>query len=806
MMPDGTICDGGHCPDNEGIWSLSAKGPGAAWVFPQLAADAVNQYVDFRQSFAVADPGRHATLWICADTDFVVWLNGTQVGHGQFPNHPDHKTYERFALDGSLRPGSNLLVVTVFYNGRNSSVYARGEAGAVFAVCQGKQLLATSGPETEWRMNPCYHSGPIATVSHQLSYTFGYDARALAVPQAAASDGEWRRMDQHAVHIGEGRETLSPRPVARMVDDGVTSARLHACGVFLRDTRGGCEGSAGCCLPDGTMESPAQLMQRDLLRAFPTRTLLQQPGGVRVCDCSEGLTPDGACLEGYTGFYLVLDLGREEVGYLSLDIEAPAGTIVDIGYGEHLDDLRVRTQIGGRNFASRYICGNGRQRFVHPFLRWAGRYLQLQIQSDACRLYGCELLRCAYPVQAAGRVALQQASGQQILATCRRTLQLCMHDHYEDTPWREQALYANDARTQALCGYYAFGETQFPAASFSLLGHSLRPDGFLALTAPARPPLTIPSFSLVWMLAIHDHYLFSGDARLAQTWLPQILSMLQSYLAERREGLWPLRQAEGIWHFYDWAEGMSGYEPQDFANGLVADAPLNCFLILALQAALQMVEWVSQEQADVVPDGTAAWLVEALADLRTQVAASFWDPGEGAFVTTREQHQLSELVQGLAVLARVGDEKMRAQALARIVQPDAGLVRASVSQSLYVFEALMLQKPLYGSYVLGRIEKIWGGMLAQGATAFWETQKGAADFHDAGSLCHGWSAVPLYIYFAHVLGVRPVRPGFARFSVDPLAEGLQAGGGEVPVPGGCIKVTGKRVAGKTCWEARKRGG
>ena len=31
-----------------------------------------------------------------------------------------------------------------------------------------------------------------------------------------------------------------------------------------------------------------------------------------------------------------------------------------------------------------------------------------------------------------------------IWRTSARTLRLCMYEHYEDCPWREQAMYAND--------------------------------------------------------------------------------------------------------------------------------------------------------------------------------------------------------------------------------------------------------------------------------------------------------------------------------------------------------------------------
>ena len=37
-------------------------------------------------------------------------------------------------------------------------------------------------------------------------------------------------------------------------------------------------------------------------------------------------------------------------------------------------------------------------------------------------------------------------------------------------------------------------------------------------------------------------------------------------------------------------------------------------------------------------------------------------------------------------------------------------------------------------------------MLTHGATSFWETIEGDAAFGKAGSLCHGWSAVPVYVY------------------------------------------------------------
>ena len=66
--------------------------------------------------------------------------------------------------------------------------------------------------------------------------------------------------------------------------------------------------------------------------------------------------------------------------------------------------------------------------------------------------------------------------------------------------------------------------------------------------------------------------------------------------------------------------------------------------------------------------------------------------------------------------------------------------------SIYVYEALLQINEGYKKFVLSDIEKTWGKMLDANCQTFWETELGAEDFEKAGSLCHGWSAVPIYIF------------------------------------------------------------
>ena len=65
----------------------------------------------------------------------------------------------------------------------------------------------------------------------------------------------------------------------------------------------------------------------------------------------------------------------------------------------------------------------------------------------------------------------------------------------------------------------------------------------------------------------------------------------------------------------------------------------------------------------------------------------------------------------------------------------------------FTYDALLkTNETKYRETVLFDIYANYGKMLDEGATATWETIDGAAAFGNAGSLCHGWSAIPAYYF------------------------------------------------------------
>mgnify|MGYP000804554403 CR=1 FL=1 len=144
----------------------------------------------------------------------------------------------------------------------------------------------------------------------------------------------------------------------------------------------------------------------------------------------------------------------------------------------------------------------------------------------------------------------------------------------------------------------------------------------------------------------------------------------------------------------------------------------------------------------------------------------FYDEKAGLFRTFCDSDVYHELTQALAILSGVADWEMIAPILAK---ENNGLVKVTLSTSMYKYDALLKDSNQYLEFVTDDIAKIWGDMIYSGANTLWETSAGADDFGNAGSLCHAWSAVPVYILYRYHIGFYPTAPGFQSYSLKPCA-------------------------------------
>jgi len=745
-------------------FEAEAAGRNTEWIWADRA-DGPDRYVEFRQEFFLDERPKTAELRIGADTVGAAWLNGKFVHAGQFSDYPEEKTCSSLSVADVLRPGKNVLAVLAHYCGVPTASYIPGPPRLWFELAADGRIVCRSGEETWARLSPAYAQGQQVKISRQLGFAFRYDA---------SGDDGWREPEYDLRDRGWSRalpEHEKTPPVSRPLPPSVlrspTPFRVAAQGVLLR--RGG-EG-----------RTVAQLMQSDYLSARSDKELFPHGG----CTVLPEAHADA------DGFYIVVDMGREECGYIRLEVDAAApGTVIDVALGEHLADLRVRAATRTANFASRYVCRGGDEAFTHLINRYAGRYMELHVTRAAGRftLHYAGLIPVEYPLAMRGKFASPDPLWDEIFEVSRRTLHLCIHEHYEDTPWREQALYANDARNQALAGYYAFGEYEVPRVSLDLLERGFGADGFLELCAPAKHDFTIPAFTFAWYLAVREHLLYSGDTASAKRRLPVMTLMLGKVLEKLDGDLLPTPTGKRYWHFYDWADGLDGTDCHPLRGQSLAgkrfDAPLNLFLILALRAAAEVFEWCEEAE-------TCGFRQVADAVARA-VMKRFRDDDRKLFVTYAGEQAIpghhAKLTQALSLLANIPDAAAAENLRRALAGSDNELVETTLSQSVYKFDALLSGGEAFAAEAFRHLRDDWGYMLRQGATSFWETLDGERAFGHCGSLCHGWSAVPAYILPRYLLGAEPLAPGFRKFRVAPLTAAANSASGTIPTPHGDIGI------------------
>lgn len=426
-------------------------------------------------------------------------------------------------------------------------------------------------------------------------------------------------------------------------------------------------------------------------------------------------------IEKNDGGYLI-DFGREVVGYPDFSFTSAVKQKLTLSYGEHLtEDGKVPRIIGDRDFSVEYIAKPGKNEYFNAFRRLACRYMFVECEKDIIIDY-IGLDEVVYPVERK-KFTLSDEFLQRIYDAGVRTLRACMHEHYEDCPWREQALYALDSRNQMLCGYYAFEGGEYQRYNLTLLAKSLD-GGLLAICAPSGVRLPIPFFSLMFFVQTYEYVLHTGDRSILEE-VGDTLAALYRTFSERvdESGLIPVFPSP-CWNFYEWSEGSSDCRKDERGNAIENqyDLILNCAYVYAMRAYERLT----------------GWKLDARKTVRA-IEKTFFDKEKGMYKLNTLEESYSQLGNAFALLIGLGDD-----ALAEKTAQGEDMVPITLSMNTFLYDALIARGENYRDFIVKDIKNKYGKMLSGETGTFWETELGAADFGGAGSLCHGWSAIPVY--------------------------------------------------------------
>lgn len=358
---------------------------------------------------------------------------------------------------------------------------------------------------------------------------------------------------------------------------------------------------------------------------------------------------------------------------------------------------------------------------------------------------------------------------ERIWQCCARTFHLCSREFFLDGIKRDRWVWGGDARQALLISAYLFADREI--ARRTLI--SLFPKDFVF-----QHVNTIADYSLFTIISLWEYYELFGDAETVRC-LWERVKLLYDFIHGRLDpetGL--LVEREGDWIFIDWAD-------------LDKNGPLAAEQILLWQTEVCMARLAPLAGADGAPH-------RARADaLRKTILALYFDKEQGAFIDsyTSGRRQVTRHAAILAILFDFADARMAEELFRRVLKNDA--IPAIKTPYFKLYELMALCKAgdlVYAQEMLG---SYWGKMLAMGATSMWEqfdpAQPIPACYEMYGnpyekSLCHAWSAGPIYFLGRYCLGVSATAPGYETYEVRPKAGLYRSFSGTVPTARGNIHV------------------
>ena len=728
----------------------------ASWAWSRDFGDPRYAVRYFRRTFTVADPrAARLVVHVSADSRYRFYVNGRLVGRGPAKGDCEYYAFESYDLSSQLVAGTNVLAAQVMAYGPYGPISEiHGRHGAFVLqgdLCEGTRRESLNTADG-WRVavDQAYTAeeyvlgdkGGFFAINPQerfdgRRYPWGwqgadYDdsgwepawaiARASGRSQGGHPRYEWRLWPREI-------EMLAERPVeAEEVLDGPLAEAMRA---LLRSPAG----SATVTIP-ARSEAECTLYMGKLFTGYPTVVTDGGAGTTITLTYAEALTRQG-------------EKGRRD----------------DLTWGEvDLDNPRDIVMPGG-----------GRGEAWQAFWFRSARFIRMQIRTgdEPLVIRGLAFDFWCYPFEQRGRFESDDPELKRIWDVCWHTALCCAHEHYEDCPSYEQLQYVSDTRLQALISYLVAGDDTLGRSALLAFDRSRLSDGITQSRYPTNYHQVIPTFSLLYVLMVEDHYQHFGDVRFLLRVAPGIGPVMHWFERHMNE--------DGLVGFIPWWVFVDWCSPQ-FREGVPPEARtgpctvVNLMYIAALESAARLYH--------VVRDHHHAGVYERRAEaMRQSVRRATWSEAEGLFVDGPGSSNLSQHANLWAILTDTAKPQQTERIMKRLMD-DPALTQTTYIHDYYLFQALLK----VGAYerlddVVGR----WRKMIDYGFSTFPEKPE------PTRSDCHAWSAWPMFEFQRVLLGVRPAEPGYKSVLIAPKPFGTIArASGRVPTCRGDIDVAWRR--------------
>ncbi len=464
---------------------------------------------------------------------------------------------------------------------------------------------------------------------------------------------------------------------------------------------------------------------------------------------------------------LLLDFGKEVSGRVMFVSGSNHPMQITLQYGESRGEALNGPYLGvdPLTILPHATAYGPKSAFRYAKVRFVGGGPTLRFQSIA-------LDDIYYPVKYQGSFESSDPLLNQIWEVGAYTEHLCMQDDIWDATKRDRARWAGDLDVSGR-GIEDIFDDRF------LMQETMTN---LLPAAPVKEHVNhISGYSAWWINVLTQYYLHTGSKEYLQTVHERLVQLL-NYMDTDVDAKNMFADSTHTWDFVDWSPDL---------NGNTAEARRATqfeFYLAYRDAAFLLRELGDTANADHF-DQRAALLKDAsqkyLLDSSNNTFGPRWQTNAAAvFTGVADPSQYEPIWDN--VLSSVANTKYTALVM-------------TPYYNYYIISAMA--QTGHRAEALAWIRQYWGGMIAEGATSFWEGYYPSwpkNNFHaslqaDDGtgyfvSLAHGWSTGPTPFLMEQILGIQPTAGGFSQVTIRPDLAGLAWAKGAEPTPHGLLKV------------------
>ncbi len=459
----------------------------------------------------------------------------------------------------------------------------------------------------------------------------------------------------------------------------------------------------------------------------------------------------------------VLDFGRETNGRLEIESDSPDVAKIRIRYGESIEETLLQPFYGENELT------------VPPRVTVYGpkagfRFVQIKFVSgptilDVKKLGVDEIY---YPAGFRGFFDSSDPTLNRIWAVGARTAQLTMQEGIWDGIKRDRLKWSGDFFVSGRVIHSVFGDRFLTQKTIDFLGsQSLGPRGDVN---------NIPGYSAFWVMTLSDYFQRSGDATFLINHKPELIAALNS-MKNSLDARGLIVFDPSVFPFVDWSPDLFTDTPES------RKATQFAFFKGFMDGA-----WLLDQLGDTLEGATARTWADVV---RSAAQAVLLDNASNTFGSRWQTN-------AMATFSRITTPTQDEAIWQNVLSKPPG---SEVTPYYNYFVTTAMAQTGRRKQALDWIRAYWGGMLAEGATAFWEGYDLSwpkDNFHAFlkadrrqgyyVSLCHGWSSGPTAWLMEQVLGIQPLEAGFREVAIRPELLDLKWARGSEPTPKGNISV------------------